>query len=292
MPISLSTPPPVEYKSPEGLEYTHYRYAAGFDLSSHSHRDALEIYFFLDGVADYTIEGKRYSLSHGDILLVNNDLLHCPHLDASHPYERIVLSLELKYLSSFSSHAIGLESCFQRAASLKHHAIPLKTSDQATAVYQCLARMEEEIQNVDSMSGAMIDAAALQLLAHLNRAYGQSVKQTDGITVLSNDLTDRIVQHINENLTESLSLESLSEFFFVSKYHLAREFKKYTGYTVHRFVQKKRLLVARVLLREKSNILDVSGQCGFSDYSTFVRAFKTEYGMTPYQYMHPFLSGK
>lgn len=289
---ALAAKPPVEYKSPEGLEYTHYRYSAGFELVPHSHADALEIYFFLDGAADYTIEGKRYTLSPGDILLVNNDLVHRPHLDLTRPYERIVLSIELRYISGFSSHAQDLEDCFRQAASCKHHAIALNASDQAAAVYQCLARMEEEILKPGLLRAAMIDATVMQLLVHLNRAYGQTVTQSDGIVVLSHDLTDRIVRHINENLSAELSLEHLSETFFVSKYHLAREFKKYTGYTVHRFIQKKRLLAARVLLREKRNILDVSMQCGFSDYSTFVRAFKTEYGMTPYQYMHPFTPGK
>ena len=104
-------------------------------------------------------------------------------------------------------------------------------------------------------------------------------------------MTDSIVRYINENLEEDLSLERLSEKFFVSKYHLAREFKKYTGYTVHSFILKKRLLTARVLLREQNSILDVSLQCGFRDYSTFVRAFKAEFGLTPYQYMHPFGAG-
>lgn len=282
---------PVGFKRPDGLEYTHYRYDAGFEVTTHSHDDAYEIYFFLDGAVDYIVESKRYTLAPGDILLISNRVLHRPYPDVDRPYERIVISLGLEFLRNHYLRGEEAGRCFVQAAACRHYAIQLGAGERATAVYQCLARLEDEVGEQQVLGEQMVDAILLQLLVTLNRCYEQSVSETDGIVVASNKMTDSIVRYINENLEEDLSLERLSEKFFVSKYHLAREFKKYTGYTVHSFILKKRLLTARVLLREQNSILDVSLQCGFRDYSTFVRAFKAEFGLTPYQYMHPFGAG-
>ena len=52
---------------------------------------------------------------------------------------------------------------------------------------------------------------------------------------------DDIFRYIREHLTEDLSLETLEEQFYVSRYHLCREFKKMSGQTIHSYIVKMRL---------------------------------------------------
>ena len=98
--------------------------------------------------------------------------------------------------------------------------------------------------------------------------------------VKKNQLIESIMAYINEHLIEDLKIDDLAEAFFISKYHLSREFKKYTGTTLNRYVVLKRLILAKDLILEGHPITTVFSQCGFGDYSNFFRAFKNEYDMT------------
>ncbi len=87
---------------------------------------------------------------------------------------------------------------------------------------------------------------------------------------------------------ESLSLDDLSNTFFASKYVLLREFKKYTGISIHQYLLIRRILNAQELIRSGVKPKEACIQCGFSDYSSFYRAFKARCGSSPEQYRSTF----
>jgi len=93
-----------------------------------------------------------------------------------------------------------------------------------------------------------------------------------------------LLHYINQNLSADLSNEVLAEKFFISKYHLMHKFKKETGYTLHNYIEQKRLLFAANAIIEGMPVLEAAKACGFSDYSTFLRAFRRKYNMTPTEY--------
>ena len=98
-------------------------------------------------------------------------------------------------------------------------------------------------------------------------------------------VVDQVVEYINEHYNEPLTLDDLSERFFISKYHLLRKFDAQVGTTVHRYILQKRLLIAKQLLAGGVAPSEACGYCGFGDYANFYRAFRAEYGMTPRQYV-------
>lgn len=97
-------------------------------------------------------------------------------------------------------------------------------------------------------------------------------------------LMDDIFQYIGEHLTEELSLEVLEQKFFVSRYHICREFKRLTGQTPHAYIVKARLDLCRKYIEQGKAINEVYQLGGFGGYSHFFRAFKQEYGVTPKEY--------
>ena len=87
--------------------------------------------------------------------------------------------------------------------------------------------------------------------------------------------------YLNGNYTGEITLDALQEKFFISKYHLCREFRKATGLTVHEYVRRKRLTKVLELRSQGLRIGAAAMEAGFRDYSSFYRAFRKEYGTPP-----------
>lgn len=97
-------------------------------------------------------------------------------------------------------------------------------------------------------------------------------------------MMDDIFTYIGEHLTEELTLERLEKEFFVSRYHICREFKRLTGQTPHAYIVKARLDLCRKYIEQGKSIREVYELGGFGGYNHFFRAFKKEYGVTPMEY--------
>ena len=97
-------------------------------------------------------------------------------------------------------------------------------------------------------------------------------------------LMDDIFRYIHEHLTEDLTLEQFEKEFFVSRYHICREFKRMTGQTPHAYIVKARLDLCRKYIEQGKPIREVYALGGFGGYNHFFRAFKKEYHMTPMEY--------
>lgn len=97
-------------------------------------------------------------------------------------------------------------------------------------------------------------------------------------------LIDDIFSYINNHITEEISLDNLEKEFYVSKFHISREFKKATGITLHRYIVKAKLDLCKKLIEEGNTIIDVAQICGIGSYNNLFRAFKKEFGITPKEY--------
>ena len=63
-----------------------------------------------------------------------------------------------------------------------------------------------------------------------------------------------------------------------------RKFKNQIGSSIHSYVIQKRLILAKSLISDGFSMSTVCSKCGFNDYSSFVRAFKKAYGVSPSNY--------
>ena len=90
-----------------------------------------------------------------------------------------------------------------------------------------------------------------------------------------------ILKYLNLHLTQRLSIDSLASQFYMSKYYMMRKFKAETGYTIHAYLNEKRLLLAKEQIAAGKNPREIWEKCGFGDYSTFFRAYKKQFGVSP-----------
>ena len=98
-----------------------------------------------------------------------------------------------------------------------------------------------------------------------------------------NRVTD-IINYLHEHFTEDITLEQLANHFYISQYHLCREFKRYTSSTIVQYIHNLRVLHAQRLLQESDySITEISKRVGFSNVTHFNRVYKSVTGMSPSQ---------
>ncbi|MDE7250911.1 MAG: AraC family transcriptional regulator, partial [Lachnospiraceae bacterium] len=142
---------------------------------------------------------------------------------------------------------------------------------------QLLDRAEGETQYAGEMYSRIL---FLKLLIELNRCCINNPEVFHKMARYDKKVVE-IIHYINENLASDLTIETLSDKFFLSKYHMMRKFKEETGYSMHQYILEKRVLAARNLILAGSAATVASAECGFKDYSTFSRAYKKLLGQLP-----------
>lgn len=94
-----------------------------------------------------------------------------------------------------------------------------------------------------------------------------------------------ITNYLNRNFSKELSLDALASSFSISKYHLCRSFKKYTGFTLNEYVTQLRLERAKELLRTTTLPANRIGTLvGITDENYFYRLFRKATGQSPHKY--------
>lgn len=269
-----------QYMLSSDYEIFHYSNTDLASISLH-HHDFYECYFFISGDATYLIEGKTYYLKPGDIILINSKELHQAIINNKDTaYERIVLWINRSFLKDISTNETDLSLCFE---SLDRRNI-LRADIEPQQNIRLLLNKLISLEHYKGIGYELLYRAyIIELMVHLNNLAHKDTVQLN-VDIKKSNLIGRIIEYINEHLDEDSSVDKISEYFYVSKFHLSREFKKHTGTTIHRYIVQKKLIEAKELILGNVPIIDVYKQCGFGDYSNFFRAFKNEYGVTPKQF--------
>lgn len=239
------------------------------NATMHSH-DVYEIYLFLEGKSDYLVEGKKYRLRNGDIMLMRKGELHINSLRSDSVYKRSYINFDITELLEQTGNLFLLDMFDKRPLGEYNH---YRAKDFPDNHWQELL---QAICNAPSKSEKL--CYLLPLLCELNKCYLQLKQLPTGKD--SNPVAD-ICKYINNDLSRELSLEHLSEKFYLSKTHLNRLFKNNVGTTVGQYIKLKRLFLAKELMQRGMHPTDVYLNCGFHDYTTFYRAFRQQFGLSP-----------
>ena len=259
----------------ENYHYFHLRDTAGQERDFHFH-DFDKIVLLISGGVDYAVEDKVYRLRPWDVLLVRHHMIHKALIDKSEPYERIIIYLDRKYFDRVMPGA-GLLDCFERAGKTGCHLLA-PDAGQREGLMAALDAYERSLTDEDFGAQAMRDTLMMQLLIRINRIASAAPERPD---VRLDPKIEDTLSYINENLIRELTVDALAARVYLSRYHFMRLFKAQTGSTVHAYVRQKRLLYAARLIREGINANKAAADSGFADYSSFHRAFRESFGMSP-----------
>lgn len=244
------------------------------------YHDFNKIIIFLSGKVTYLIEGKAYNLKPWDILLVNNHDVHKPIIDPSQTYERIIIWANSDFIEKHNYEGCDLSNCFKLAKEKSFNLVRLEERFQDNIKY-IISSLEASIKSEEFGSKLLSNSLFIQLVIYLNRVHLGNLYLENDETIKYDKQIEKILKYINKNLKEELSVEFLSEKFYISKYYLMHKFKNETGYTLYNYVLQKRLLMAKDLIKNGEAITKAYMECGFKDYSSFFRAFKKMFGKAP-----------
>lgn len=243
------------------------------DFSYHYH-DFHKIIVFISGKVTYHIEGKAYHLKPRDILLVSQGAIHKPEIDPSVPYERYIFWIR----DDLSCQE--LNTCFQKANDRSFNLVRADSALQER-LKDLLPEIKQTLQNKHFGDTVLRNALFTQFMIYINRIFLRTSSSPDKKTYSSDTQVEQLLKYINRNLSENLSIDQLANRFFFSKYHMMRKFKNETGYTIHNYITSKRLLMARSLINQGMPVMKAAQASGFHDYTTFVRAYKKQFGKAP-----------
>lgn len=270
-----------QYMQTKDFELFYYSDRHLKQVKNHTHT-YYEFYFFLEGKVVMEIDGRPYALTYGDVILIPPGIVHHASItENDRPYRRFVFWISREYFDS-------LTACDPAYAYLLHRAQTEQKyifhNDMIAfhAIQSKVFGLIEEMQAARFGKAEKISLYTRDLILQLNRvAYEKEhPKQQKGEQTLYQNL----ISYIDEHLDEDLSLDALAKHFFVSKYYIAHLCKDNIGYSLHQYILKKRLDACKNAISGGAGIGSVFLLYGFKDYSSFYRAFKKEYGMSPKEY--------
>lgn len=258
-----------------------YKNNHDYNVNSHTH-DYYEFYFFLEGNVSMDIEGTSCPLKQGDVIVIPPNVRHHVLLHDVHiPYRRFVFWISVDYCNDLLQVSPDYVYLMQHSKVTKHyifHYDMIAFNSLQSKVF----RLIEELHSNRFGKDAKITLCVNDLILHLNRSVYEMEHPKSQHE--EQNLYQNLLLYIEDHLEETLSLDRLADHFYVSKYHIAHVFKENLGLSVHQFITKKRLAMCQQAILSRANISDVYLMYGFKDYSSFYRAFKKEFGMSPKEY--------
>lgn len=268
------------------------------EIEYHYH-DFDKILVFFKGNIEYTIEGKAYTLIPNDIVLVPQGDSHKvePLMNSQQDagrsnatlnegktgaqYVRLVIYLSPQYLMRYEEKGMSLRDCFWQVKDKYSHVVRTKSKGEQQLL-ELAKQLKASVSQKDKETWGILyqRTLLLQFMILLNREMEKESLHFVDTSRCNKKIVD-IIQYINNQLTDEISIDRLSEMFYISKYHMMRQFKAETGYTIGSYINQKRLLMARELLKQGEPVTKVYLDVGFKDHSTFVRAYKQLFDEIP-----------
>ncbi len=228
--------------------------------------ESLEILQIISGEGLVLCDSREYAISAGDTVIINSNEVH-----------RVSTYSEIRY----HCFIIGSRFCLENGIDIEKIKFKNKIGDEE--VKKLVEKVISEFSGGDDYYIPAARYCALALLTYLCRNHAEKSEKAK-----DNSGADSIkmgLEFINNNFTKELSLENIAKKAGISKYHFLREFKRYTGHTVVKYINILRCEYAKRLLRSSdASVGDVAALCGYDNQSYFTKTFKAYSGLLPREF--------
>lgn len=235
----------------------------------HSH-DFCEILYEAGGAGEAILEGKKFRLAPGDLVVVNPGTLHEERSDAKAPLRLIFLAIRDFAVPGLPAGCLSQE---------KYRVLSCGEYRYKMDIYlrELLQETSSQIEFYQEISQGLV-SALLVLVMRLIRINPEDE------AALSQEC-QKIKEYLDQNFTSPITLDSLSETVYISKHYLSHLFKEQTGVSPIKYLTSKRMEKACELLSETElPVSEVSKAVGYENPLYFSQVFKRIYGISPVKY--------
>ncbi len=248
-------------------------------VALHSHTYFEILYCRTTCGMEYLVGTERYRVQKGDIVVVPPGISHKPlfpqHMDQ--PYVRDVMWVSPELAENLAKSYESQEDFALSSPRL------LRTAETRWELLGDMFRagVRESERREDGWE-AVVLGNSIQLLSYLIRAIHD--RNSRALRAEKPELLDQVMAYVESHLAEKLTLGEVARHFWVSQSTITQIFRNKMGVSFYRLVTQRRLIAAKLLIIEGHSLEDVGRKVGFTDYSTFYRAFKQEFGVSPRQF--------
>lgn len=228
--------------------------------------DNLEVQYCNEGEGYVLLDGQRYNVKKGDIIVANSNSIHFTGTN-----DKIEFSV------------IILDSKFCKDVEIDHTKLQFATVFNSDDIANIFEEMYEVREGDDPCKTAIYRMLALKLLIELRRNHTIEESKKHAEKPYFKAVKDAIA-FIQAHYDEHFSLDDIANTLFVDKYNLARKFKEQTGKTIINYANEIRCNVAKRLILEGTPVHEAARLCGFNNMSFFTKTFKKHTGKTPSAY--------
>lgn len=250
--------------------------------------DDFEILYIVEGKLNVRVQGKSYSCEPGDIVVIPPDYMHDMQMadESGCRYGNIIFKFELLEKDSESDI-------------YKKYFAPFMLCDMPDCYLSKDNPLNKEIEPyVKELFETRHDKYTtdeLRVKSDLYRIifYIKNMLASDKSKIpMAEEWLERlkpVLSFVQNNLSCEMSVEQASDMCKSSKSHFMKMFKNLTGTSFVDYVKTCRLEYAyRLLIDTTKSIEDIGNECGFSNFSYFIRSFKSAYGSSPLQFRKEF----
>lgn len=244
--------------------------------------DCYEFCFFSSGRASLEVGSRTYAVSPDTVIVIPPGISRTITCENSGSDCRdITLRITPGILQSLPAYSPDYNYFIQAAGADPRYVYPL-----GSAAFQSVcSRIFDLLQEINSNrfgKETKIRLCISEIIFDLNRIIYEL--ETPDQMKEHLQLNSGLIQYIERHLNEDLTIDQLARTFYISRSQILQIFKKNFGITVHQYITKRRLEMCRKALCQNAVITKAFRQYGFGDYTSFYRAFKKEYGLSPKQY--------
>lgn len=251
-----------------GLTFRHYTTEKPTPAvyAMHSHKE-FELIYIVSGNVNRVIEGRKYCLTSGDMVLIRPTLYHFGEMGDCAKYERYNLLIDLDQLP--------LESLSLLPENVE--VINLSDNPIARDLFQ---KMDYYHQSAPEDVCCRVCSLLLNELFYNLSLQPHPIPEN--VTIIS-PMISQALQYISRNLFTLTGVQEVADALFVSESYLFRLFRKYLHQSPKKYIMDKRLFIAQQYISMGQKPSDICKKCGFHDYSAFYRNYTAFFGCTPSQ---------
>jgi len=235
---------------------------------NHCH-DCYEILYVASGEGKYIVEGREFDLYGRTLVLIRPLAYHTMRVDSPTTFDAYVLRFSQNMLSGETL------SMFRRLIDGDENGRYFTPDVISDALISAIDRFESAGKLPNLERDAYCRTLLSEIIILLSASSGEKMTFSD------DELGARAMRYLNSNIEKNVSLDKLAGRFFVSKFHLCRAFKKYSGTSVHSYINHKRITYAKQLIESGETAQSAAFRVGFGDYSAFYRAYVKIIGHSP-----------